>query len=78
MRTLKVEVPEDSCNECVFFQTFESEYSWLRQYRCLLFKSKLDIDRNDVVDDGKRTMSSGSVKPIYRAFPCKECKDESI
>ena len=67
MKTIKIQVPEDYCNECIFFQ------SWVpyevgpcfRQYYCKRLKCYLKVDHKKVHKD--------NFDREYKALPDKNC-----
>jgi len=67
--TIKVEIPEDICNECKFFVYGVSCGMGFPQYSCSAFGEPLHADVHKEYKSNKRLFETE-----YVAYPCKECK----
>ena len=67
MKTLRVEVPTNYCNECIFFSVYDL---FIRSYKCKFFDKPLQPDYKVLYRKGHFACDDEQV-----AYPCKECKE---
>ena len=80
MRTISVKIPDEFCNECVFFGIQRGSEMGFKSYWCRLFNVRLaESDLIHGPDPDEWNLGEHkNVNPIHKVYPCLQCKKDAV